>query len=295
MDPPLIKTIIKQITLDPEKILMEDRLFIFGRNPELSLAEIVALYRTLASSISIKDLTKEGVILHNNQSNSHISIKDCGSVLKLCKPIGIFPKPLDSNNILDTLVQSFSTIYLDNKVEWTLSVYNETKDTEFGYYDKIFEITKQVLKQIGIHKALFVKAESGRSLNPQRLQRKKIIEDGFELIIWHRSQDLVLAITEQVIDVDGMANRDEYRPHTRPLLLLGLALARSMVNLINIEKNNRALEIYYPFCGMGSIVQEAFLLGYSAFGSDIDPECVIQSQENLKWISETLNTEAFPS
>ena len=56
----------------------------------------------------------------------------------------------------------------------------------------------------------------------------------------------------------GWLIRDEYRPHTRPLLLLGLALARSMVNLINIEKNNRAIEIYYPFCGMGSTVQGLF-------------------------------------
>jgi tRNA G10 N-methylase Trm11 len=39
-----------------------------------------------------------------------------------------------------------------------------------------------------------------------------------------------------------------------------------------------------PFCGSGVILQEALLMGYSVYGSDIDPKMVEASKQNLRWL-----------
>jgi tRNA G10 N-methylase Trm11 len=185
-------------------------------------------------------------------------------------------------------------LFLNEKSPWGLSAYNEQNASDKKDYDLIYEGIKQILKKIGLKKMYFVPFESERALTPQKMIRKDLIKTGFELVLWHREKDIVICLTEQVLDIDALSDRDKNRPFTRPLLLLGLALARTMVNLVNIEKNNQSVTIYDPFCGMGSIVQEAYLLGYQSLGSDIDPSCVERSIKNLQWIGKNFELKEYP-
>jgi len=309
MEYPTISSIISHIKLDNNPITEEDRLYIFGRNPELSLAELISLYHAKDKIPLVKELTSIGVIFGikkgigndiNKQevSKYHASVNDCGSVLKKCRPIATFSNNLGDNEFISKLEQYFQTIFLNDKLTWTISEYNSPDLSNSSIYDRVYDNVKVVLKKIRIKKAMFTKPESGRILNPQKAQRRSLIEEGFELIIWHQSGSFILAHTEEIIDIDALSDRDKNRPFTRPLLLLGLALARTMVNLIHFEQNQGKPMIYDPFCGMGSIVQEAHLMSYPAIGSDIDNLCVNQSRSNLAWISQkfeidTLSPDSF--
>jgi len=71
-------------------------------------------------------------------------------------------------------------------------------------------------------------------------------------------------------------------PHTRPFFHpcgLDPFLARAMVNLSEI---NGSEIIYDPFCGTGSLLIEAALIGIKSVGSDISQKMVRGSSLNLK-------------
>ncbi|QEE14715.1 TRM11 family methyltransferase [Promethearchaeum syntrophicum] len=282
---PKISEIIQDISYPMKKISISDKLYIFGRNPELSLAEIVARYNVNQSSPIIKDLTASGIII---ESEKHISISNCGAVLKKCKIIGVFLKNIPISEIALVLETHISGEYIIDKSNWGISSYNDDSVHHATLNSQtLHQLAKKGFKSIGIKKAYYIPPMEGNSLTPQKLLRKKIIDEGIEFILWYRKKDVILCQTEEIIDIDSFAKRDKERPHKRLLLLLGLALARSMVNLVSVEKNKHNLPIYDPFCGMGSIIQEAYLLGLQSMGSDIDKSCVIRSQENLNWISQT--------
>jgi tRNA G10 N-methylase Trm11 len=68
-------------------------------------------------------------------------------------------------------------------------------------------------------------------------------------------------------------------------------LAQTMINLAaplargTLEGNKK--RILDPFCGTGVILQEAALMGFSVYGTDLAPKMVDFSITNLEWLSES--------
>ena len=54
---------------------------------------------------------------------------------------------------------------------------------------------------------------------------------------------------------------------------------------------NVQLRILDPFCGTGVILQEAVLMGYSAYGTDLSEKMVRYSRENLEWLAGSYHTK----
>lgn len=73
--------------------------------------------------------------------------------------------------------------------------------------------------------------------------------------------------------------KNENRPFKSPLAMKP-KIARLMVNLSQIRKGEKLLD---PFCGSGSILIEAGLMGINVYGSDIDERMVNGCKENLKY------------
>ena len=72
--------------------------------------------------------------------------------------------------------------------------------------------------------------------------------------------------------------RDMSRPHTD---YLTIAPSRAMI-LVNLSKARK--NMLDPFCGLGTIAQEAIVLGIkNIYISDIDKEIVKKAKRNLKW------------
>jgi tRNA G10 N-methylase Trm11 len=60
-----------------------------------------------------------------------------------------------------------------------------------------------------------------------------------------------------------------------------------MINITGVKKGDVVLD---PFCGFGTILQEALMLGMKPIGVDIDAKCVSATQKNLSWIKKTAGT-----
>jgi len=86
-----------------------------------------------------------------------------------------------------------------------------------------------------------------------------------------------------VQDIDAYAKRDQARPaRDAKVGMLPPKLAQILINLCgNLPFGARVLD---PFCGTGVVLQEAMLMGYRPYGTDISERMIEYSQKNLQWV-----------
>jgi tRNA (guanine10-N2)-dimethyltransferase len=84
-------------------------------------------------------------------------------------------------------------------------------------------------------------------------------------------------------NITSYAARDQSRPARDARVgMLPPKLAQILINLAgNLPTNSRVLD---PFCGTGVVLQEALLMGYRAYGTDLEPKMIDYSRKNLDWL-----------
>ncbi len=108
------------------------------------------------------------------------------------------------------------------------------------------------------------------------------------LVIRGSSGRVIIAESVGAQNITALAARDQARPRTDAFVgMLPPKLARMMVNLAGIHKHGSESRptILDPFCGTGVVLQEAALLGYNAYGTDLSEKMVAYSRENLDWLT----------
>lgn len=86
-----------------------------------------------------------------------------------------------------------------------------------------------------------------------------------------------------VQDIDAYARRDQARPaRDAKVGMLPPKLAQILINLCGPLKPGSV--VLDPFCGTGVVLQEALLMGYRAYGTDINERMVEYSKKNLDWL-----------
>ncbi|MDO4611541.1 MAG: DNA methyltransferase [Candidatus Saccharibacteria bacterium] len=90
-----------------------------------------------------------------------------------------------------------------------------------------------------------------------------------------------------VQDIDAYSRRDQVRPARDAFVgMLPPKLAQILINLCgDLPSGSRVLD---PFCGTGVVLQEAILMGYEAYGTDLSERMVEYSERNLKWLCNDL-------
>lgn len=161
---------------------------------------------------------------------------------------------------------------------------NVSKKTEWGDRE-VSQLANKIKKSFTSQKisTRFILPD-GYALNAAQVTKNELINKGFELIIMQKSaKEHIYGRTLAVQDIDAFAEREYERPGTdREMGVLPLKLARIMTNLAGQDKGI----IWDPFCGSGTILLEALLLGNDVIGSDIDPMAINNSQRNIDWLYE---------
>ena len=93
-----------------------------------------------------------------------------------------------------------------------------------------------------------------------------------------------------VQDIGGYVERDRKRPaRDAKVGMLPPKLAQILINLCgDLPKGSRLLD---PFCGTGVVLQEAALMGYVPYGTDLSERMVQYSERNLEWLAKTAGME----
>jgi tRNA G10 N-methylase Trm11 len=101
----------------------------------------------------------------------------------------------------------------------------------------------------------------------------------------------IIAQTIGVQDIDAYTHRDIGRERSMTVGMMPPKLAQIMLNLAT--KGERGLQIWDPFCGLGTTLIEAFHAGYiRLLGSDISDDMIGATTKNTT-IFEEIHSEVF--
>jgi len=97
-------------------------------------------------------------------------------------------------------------------------------------------------------------------------------------------------------NITAYARRDQERPRRDAFVgMLPPKLAQIMINLAiggwKMENGEQKPTILDPFCGTGVILQEAVLMGYAAYGTDLSEKMVSYTHDNLNWLEDGYHTK----
>ncbi len=234
-------------------------LAVLGRQSELSLAELESLFS------EVRQISSE---LATFTTDTTPNIDFLGGSLKLA--VELPQKPL---NFFQTLPEG--------KITFGLSDYSSTASAKSATAEglKLKKILVRHGRSVRIVENKTAVLSTATSLH-NGLSGKNARK--IELIKTNRDYFRVIGVQ----DIDAYARRDQARPaRDAKVGMLPPKLAQILVNLCGpITKPATLLD---PFCGTGVLLQEALLMGFQVYGTDIDERMVKYSERNLKWLADS--------
>jgi tRNA G10 N-methylase Trm11 len=108
-----------------------------------------------------------------------------------------------------------------------------------------------------------------------------LVENKAEILFCIGRTETWVATTIAVHNPFEFQKRDIYKPNQRKIFGMPPRLGRIMVNLSSCKAGKTLLD---PFCGVGTILQEALLEKAMVVGMDVNPWCAKAATENLDWL-----------
>jgi tRNA G10 N-methylase Trm11 len=263
--------------------------FVLGREAELSKAEILAIMTSKMIDFEQVFSSKEVLILSLKKSVD-LSIDELGGTIKL---FNVFGENIEKNQIKNFIQQHFELEQTDQRINFGISGYGHV-EKDFIY--RVGKTLKNEMVEAGL-KARFVTGKY-KDLSSVIVTENKLLKRGFEAILIEDKGKFFIGQTMSVQNYKAYSKRDYGRSaRDEKSGMLPPKLAQIMINLAQTPKNQT---IYDPFCGSGTILQEAVLLGYQKIlGSDISPKAISYTKDNIDWLQshypQKINVEVFES
>ena len=263
--------------------------FVLGRQPEISLAELQAVYhrtpKLLAGHLAGLDIKQEAALA---------IAKDLGSIVKVAELISD-SFALDAESIARLTHRLFSQT--TGKITLGVSYYGSSAKSNLTA--NFSRAMRTSLEQSG-RSVRLVPSEQVTLSTAAVLHNKLAIGNPkkVELLLTPvpGSHQLVVAKTIYVQDIGAYTLRDRGRPRrdTRNGMLPP-KLAQTMINLARGAcQLTRPTNLLDPFCGTGVILQEAGLMGLATYGSDNNPRMIDYTQTNLDWLARRYQLASRP-
>lgn len=271
---------------------MPEYIFILGREPELSVAEIAAVASRLGVTVKWNKIAPRYTEVELSQSPSSWFEQLAGTV-KLAEVVGRVPPVAES---ITALAQRTLESLGYSQWHFGFSWYGSRAP---AWLREVGMTLKREAKALG-RRARFVVSREPVLSSVVVAKNKLLPPQGCEFIVLPDGPEAVLARTLAVQQFEDWGERDFGRPQRDARVgLLPPKLARAMVNLSCTPLDQPILD---PFCGSGTVLQEAAVLGYQQlWGFDADARGIERTQANLGWLRErypelgfTAQVEAVP-
>lgn len=265
--------------------------FILGRYPKLSLKELDTV------------LKNDKTLSYSIESDSHVALvktkkdldvvklnKKLGGIVKMGIVIDTLTLPQTSEQLTGYLSsdKTLITFFGEQKkrVNYGISLYSLNTDENYLKQLKnnlsfFLKTIKKRFDQLGVkshfpsHKDQYLKSAS--------VVKNKLLAQGAELLFIVTSHQLLIGKTLAVQEFEEFSNRDYKRPFKD--LKSGIMPPKLARMMINLSGANTSQSILDPFCGSGTIIQEALLLGYTnIYGRDVSQKAVADTKNNLLWL-----------
>ncbi len=232
---------------------MKKYVAVLGRQPRISLAELEALFANVRQiSPALAEFESEKVP----------DIRRLGGTLKIAEPIEI-------KQFLQNLPKS-------GKISLGLSDFS-LKASPYIAQGEALRIKRQLVK--AGHSVRIIPNKTAVLSNATSLHNHLFSETKIELLKYQQKFYRVV----QLSNIEEYARRDQKRPaRDAKVGMLPPKLAQILINLCGeLPKGARILD---PFCGTGVLLQEATLMGYIPYGTDISERMVEYTKKNLEWL-----------
>lgn len=263
--------------------------FVLGRQPEISLAELQAVYRwtpkLLAGHLAGLDIEQETALA---------TAKDLGSIVKVAELIS------DSFTLdADSIARLTHHLFCQTTGKITLGVSYYGSSAKSNLTANFSRTIRASLEQSG-RSVRLVPSEQATLSTATVLHNKLAIGNPkkVELLLAPAPSNhrLVVAKAIYVQDIGAYTLRDRGRPRrdTRNGMLPP-KLAQTMINLARGAcQLTRPTNLLDPFCGTGVILQEAGLMRLTTYGSDNNPRMIDYAQTNLDWLARRYQLASRP-
>lgn len=285
---------------------------ILGRQPALGMAELERLYGAEAtqwfgdSSATVETNEFDFERLGGTQKAGRV-VADLST--SSWKDVG--------DAIVEYYLHQWSDV--DHKITLGISAYGWNIPPR--QIQKTGIILKKKLRDQNVSLRLIPNENSALSTATSHHNKLGLSSNKVELLVVHNRGRVVVAESVGSQNITALAARDQARPKTDAFVgMLPPKLARMLVNMAIGSRVNRHSDasaapifpdkdqetsgaqasrddndkatvsnsrvILDPFCGTGVVLQEALLLGYDVYGSDLSEKMVDYSQQNLDWLTE---------
>jgi tRNA G10 N-methylase Trm11 len=248
---------------------------VLGRQPAISIAELESVYTDVRWFSDISAIVE----------TDRINVERLGGTQKAGRVIKKIPSG-DWRKASIQIVQHYSKEWAQYQGKITLGISAYGFDVSTRDIQKTGLILKNKLKGSDASLRLIPNQETALSTATSHHNKLGLSDNKIELIVVRGQSGIVIAESTGAQNITALAARDQGRPKRDAFVgMLPPKLAQIMINLAGIEKG-RVLD---PFCGTGVILQEAGLMKYSVYGTDLSEKMVRFSKENLEWLQKTHN------
>jgi SAM-dependent methyltransferase len=260
-------------------------LLILGRQPALGLAELESLY----GSNKLRPLPPNAVLVDIDPIE--INFSRLGGMVKFAKVLTHLPTTnwREIQKFLEKAVPAHAADLPEGKLKLGLSTYGLTVSPKQLMATGL-EL-KKLIRASGRPVRLIPNTETALS-SAQVLHNDLTRKLGWELLFVRDGSQTILAQSVAVQDIERYAARDQKRPmRDAQVGMLPPKLAQIIINLAVDSQSTEPQTILDPFCGTGVVLQEAALMGYGVYGTDLEPRMVEYSEKNLAWLKQAFNID----
>jgi len=248
--------------------------FILGREKQLCAAEIYAKLKQLGQDFSVVAKENDFLILDFNNAYYPFLMEQLAGTVKIGS-VEASVSAVEPEELVKLLPLR------EGKMVFGISTYN--------YKTNLLNLGKAIKKLLTEQdqSVRFVMA-TGNELTSVQVDKNKLIEKGAEIVLLGSGEIVFIGKTAAVQNFEFYGQLDFGRPRRDDFSgMLPPKLAQIMINLAELPFDAK---IYDPFCGSGTILQQAIVLGYdNVSASDNSPKAVQDSVLNLDWLEKTLN------
>lgn len=251
---------------------------LLGRQPELSIAELERLFTDVSWFSGISALVK---------TNTPPNIQRIGGTQKFGTVAFTVPST-DWRRVSDAIVKHYAKAWSahEGKITLGLSAYDfKISPREL---QKTGLIIKSKLKQTGASIRLVPNQELALSTATSHHNKLGLAANKVELLIIRGKSTTIVAESTGAQNITALAARDQGRPRRDAFVgMLPPKLAQMMINMaVGTPDAGETPRVLDPFCGTGVVLQEAALMGYSVYGTDLSEKMIRYSRDNLNWLEE---------
>ncbi|MDO8556635.1 MAG: DNA methyltransferase [Nanoarchaeota archaeon] len=231
---------------------METYIFILGRDPTLSILEIISYLQARNLNHQLHEHTEDYAAFSIQDFNPRHALEALGGTIKIARETSEFEEVYQGS---------------ENKVTYTVNKFTDNKKL----VDDVEVQLRTSLREQGL--------KAFQKKNREKKPSKSSTIDIEAVVAGER-----VGIVEAVSNPKAYKKRDENRPHFEAARVISMRLARILINLSQAVPGDTLVD---PFCGLGTILQEATLMKIQAVGIDSNKTMITQATNNLQWLGTT--------